>query len=107
MKSGSATISQDAGWLDRTFSPTMNRRCDRRVIMHPNTDASSWDDAFYAHPHPPGERETLPASRQRGRALVHGVKAQTRWAGGWTCGRAARAPGGDRFQSIPINSNHF
>ena len=61
----------------------MNPLCDWRVIMHPNTDVSYWDNWFYDRPHPGPlprrEGELVPVSGQRGRALVHEINAQICW----------------------------
>ena len=71
-------------WENDAFSLAMNPLSQQRVITPLNTVVSSWDNMFYARPHSPwplsllprGEGETLPASRQRGRGLVHGGKAR-------------------------------
>ena len=68
-------------WENDAFSLAMNPLSQQRVITPLNTVVSSWDNMFYARPHSPwplsllpqGEGETLPASGQRGGALVHVV----------------------------------
>jgi len=68
-------------WENDAFSLAMNPLSQQRIITHLNTVVSSWDNLFYARPHSPwplsllprGEGETLPASGQRGGALVHVV----------------------------------
>ena len=58
----------------------MNPPSPMEVIIHLNAGEGSWDDWFYAHPHPGplprGEGEMVAASWQKDGALVHEFNAR-------------------------------